>query len=176
MNRFFQTLHRYGGILFGGSSAEPAATIGRYVGPGMTVLAAGAGTEKILAMLESRIGRDGRLFIASFRKNTDYNATPVLALHGAGENAALPLDGPEMTADFAVCIGVAEVAPDNDRLFPQISAAMRPAGTLLIGEPVHRIRKRRFDGMVSAAEAAGFIGRPGPVLAGYHTALLVRTC
>ena len=131
---------------------------------------------KFLRAIECAVGKNCYLFTALQEEKKRGNTLPGLLPRRIHVDRSGNSGTPEATADLVIGIRMTGVVPAEAELIQEIHAVMRPAGTLMICEPVWRIRKRQFNGMLSVAEEQGFIGRPGPAVPGYHTALMVRTC
>ncbi|MBN1758876.1 MAG: hypothetical protein JW863_11190 [Chitinispirillaceae bacterium] len=161
---------------FGERMVDLSGVVTPFIRPGETVLVVGRAGRKFLRAIECAVGKNGYLFTALQEVKKRGSTRPVLLPRRIHVNSPGNSGTPEAIADLVICIRMTGVVPAEGELIQEIHAAMRPAGTLMICEPVWRIRKRQFNGMLSVAEEQGFIGRPGPAVPGYHTALMVRIC
>jgi hypothetical protein len=164
--------------------SDPGAIVGPFVRPGMVAVAIEPYPGFLSIPLAHRVGKEGGVVsVTLYRKSPSrlrrqvkrYGTNDFIDYHftSADQFSSGAFTKP---ADIAFCISAVHQVSDTKQLFCELYTALRPAGTLLIMESVWRMSAKRYQEIVTEAEEAGFIGRPGPDLRGQFSTLLVRLC
>jgi SAM-dependent methyltransferase len=163
---------------------NPDKITGSFVREGMTVLEIGPGMGFFTLPLARRAGTSGRVIavelqermLRSLRKRSKRAGLIGRIDCRKASESSLNIGDLDQEVDFAFAMAVIHEISDKRRLFREIYAVMRPAGTVLMADPCTRFPKKEFEKSIKVAEDIGFVGRPGPKVWHSWCALLVRTC
>jgi predicted methyltransferase len=164
--------------------SDPLGIVGSLVRPGMTVVAVEPYPGFLSRTLAELVGKEGSVISVTAYKGLPGRPVRQQKRCSGGDRIVFRFTPADLftigtladAADSAFCSSTLHRIPDTARLFGELHAALRPAGTLLITEPVHSMTGKKYGEVVTIAEDAGFIGRPGPEIRGTFSTLLVRLC
>ena len=162
---------------------NPKKVLGPFVGEGMVVVEPGCAMGYFTLPLARMVGTTGRVvavdiqpkMLASLEKRArKVGLIDRIDLRQAGPDS-LGIDDVAGTADFCTVIHMAHEVPDQDRLFNEISATLRPGGRAFLMEPGWHVTENEFALSLSAAAAAGLQRIESPDVQGDRKALFERT-
>lgn len=138
---------------------SPKRIVGRYIGPGDTVLDIGCGPGFFARPMAAMVGEEGRVIAADLQEEMlaeragREGLLDRIRLHRTGPGSpGLAGLGP---VDFALAFYVVHEVPDRERLLHEVAVALRPGGLMLLVEPKDEVTAAEFERTVRAAEAAG---------------------
>ena len=141
-----------------------------YVRPGMVSLDVGCGSGFFTRPLARLVGPAGTVFAVDVQQRMLDMLRRKAARQGLAERIETRLCRPDDLGlgdrghafDFALTFAMVHEVPDPAGLFGQLAWALKPDGTLYLGEPSGHVSSRAFDRTVEMVEAAGFklTGRP----------------
>jgi SAM-dependent methyltransferase len=76
--------------------------------------------------------------------------------------------------DVVVAFAVAHELPSTARFFAEAAAALKPGGTLLLGEPSGHVSTKEFEGELAEAAEAWLLLSARPKVWRSHAAVLVK--
>jgi len=146
---------------------NPEKILSGYIRPGMTVVDIGCGPGAFTLAMAEMVGAKGTVIATDVqsemlqyarKKGDRYGLNSRILWH---RNAPDSL-GIEQPADFVLSFHMVHEVPDQDRLFQEVFATLRPGGGYLVAEPVFHVSEPAFDRTLDAAVRAGFgiEGRP----------------
>jgi ubiquinone/menaquinone biosynthesis C-methylase UbiE len=162
---------------------NPKKILGPFVREGMVVLEPGCAMGYFSLPLARMVGPEGRVIavdiepkmLASLEKRAlKAGLVDRIEIRQAGPDS-FGIDDVAGTADFCTVIHMAHEVPDQDRLFREISAALKPGGQALLIEPGWHVTADEFELSLSAASAAGLRKIESPHVQGDRKALFERT-
>ena len=162
---------------------NPAKILGPFVRQGMVVLEPGCAMGYFTLPLATMVGPGGRVIAV------DIQPKMIAALENRARKAGLldridirraepdglGIDDLAQGVDFCGVIHMAHEVPDQDRLFTEISAALKPGGRVLLVEPGWHVTIDEFEISLAAAAAAGMRRVESVDVEGSHRALFERT-
>lgn len=161
---------------------DPGKILAPHVREGMTVLEPGPGMGFFTLELAKRVGPAGRVIAIDIQIKMLEKLKRRAARHGVLERIETRLAAPESMAigdlngkiDFAFAFAVIHELPPNAAVFPEIAAALKPGGRLLVAEPRGHVKAADFEAELAAAAQAGLTVIERPSIAGSHTALFKK--
>jgi ubiquinone/menaquinone biosynthesis C-methylase UbiE len=162
---------------------NPQEILGSFVREGMVVVEPGCAMGYFTLPLARMVGPTGRVvavdiqpkMLASLEKRArKVGLIDRIDLRQAGPDS-LGIDDVAGTADFCTVIHMAHEVPDQDRLFNEISATLRPGGRAFLMEPGWHVTENEFALSLSAAAATGLRRIESPDVQGDRKALFERT-
>jgi ubiquinone/menaquinone biosynthesis C-methylase UbiE len=159
---------------------DPEAIMRPYVGEGMHVLDVGCGMGFFSLPLAELAGETGKVICVDLqekmirgllRRAEKAGLSGRIDARVADQNS-LKLSDLAATIDFALLFALVHEVSDKERLFSEISAAMKPTGKVLLAEPAGHVSKTEFEKTVSLAQSAGFEGLQHPQIRRSHAVLL----
>jgi len=158
---------------------NPEQILGPYVQPGMTVMDFGCGMGMFSIALARLVGDGGRVIAMDLQQQMlDVMMKRAGAAGVADRIAAHRCERTSINIserfDFALAFYSAHEVPDLRRLLAEIHSCVRPAGTLLVVEPVGHVTARRFDSMLAWAAEIGWGVQERPPIRLSHAAVLVK--
>ncbi len=162
---------------------NPKKILGPFVREGMVVLEPGCAMGFFTLPLARMVGSDGKVIavdiqpemLASLEKRArKAGLIDRIDIREAGTEG-LGVEDVAQSADFCSLIHVAHEVPDQNRLFIEISATLKPGGKLLIIEPGSHVTEAEFALSLSAASAGGLRKIESPDVQGHRKALFERT-
>lgn len=148
-NRFRRWLH------------DPERILSPHVRPGMRVLDFGCGMGMFSIALARLVGDQGQVVAIDLQQRM----LDVLLKRAARANVARLIRahrcevdsiGFEGAVDFALAFYSVHEVPDQRRLLSEIGGCLRPAGRLLVVEPIRHVPAEAFQATVSIAGECGF--------------------
>ena len=149
---------------------DPEEMLGPYVRPGMVCLDVGGGSGFFTRPLARLVGPTGTVIAVDVQQRMLDMLRRKAARQGLLGRIETRLCQPEDLGlgdrdhafDFALTFAMAHEVPDPAGLFGQLAWALKPDGTLYVGEPSGHVSAQAFDRTVEIVTAAGFklIGRP----------------
>jgi ubiquinone/menaquinone biosynthesis C-methylase UbiE len=142
---------------------NPEKILGPFVRQGMVVLEPGCAMGYFTLQLARMVGAEGKIIAV------DIQPKMIATLENRARKAglidrmdirrarpdSLGIDDLAHTADFCSVIHMAHEVPDQDRLFNEIVAALKPGGRVFLMEPEWHVTKDEFELSLAAAAAAG---------------------
>ncbi len=148
----------------------------------MTVLDVGSGMGYFSLPMARYVGPKGRVVCVDLQEQMIAGLMRRAERAGLSGNIetricredSLGIDDLKGRVDFVLLFAVFHEVPDGERLFKEISRAMKRGALLLIAEPRGHVRKKEFDETLALAAGCGFevVERPEVKLS--HAALLRR--
>ena len=159
---------------------DPSKILSPYIHPGMTVLEPGPGMGFFTLALAQSVGDTG-LVVA-----VDIQLKMLAALERRAAKAGLrgrietrlvrpgSMEIPDLAGkvDFALVFAVVHEMPNEKSFFGELSASLKPGGTVLLVEPAGHVKTAKFEQELAAAGAAGLVPIDRPRLNRNHAALL----
>jgi len=161
---------------------NPQKILGPFVSEGMVVLEPGCAMGYFTLPLARMVGPEGRVIavdiqpkmLASLEKRArKAGLVDRIDIRQAGHES-LGIADVAGTADFCSVIHMAHEVPDLDRLFSEISAALKTGGRAYLMEPGWHVTAAEFELSLAAAAAAGLQRIDSPHVQGDRQALFER--
>lgn len=146
---------------------DPDRILGPYVRPGMTVVDFGCGMGLFAIAMAKLVGDAGRVIAVDLqprmlavlgRRARQAGVAERIRLHRCEPTSIGVTD----TIDFALAFYSAHEVPDRRALLREMHGFLRPAGALLVVEPVGHVTSRDFATTLAMAEEVGFVVRERP--------------
>jgi len=162
---------------------DPEKILARYVQQGMRVLDIGSGMGFFSLPMAAMVGENGcvicidlqdKMLSGLARRAQKAGLTDRIECRRSQDNSLMVVDF-DGTVDFALAFAMAHEVPDKDRLFREISAAVRQGGKLLLTEPRGHVSAGAFENTISIAEQYGFAVVDRPCIAFSRSAALEKT-
>ena len=162
---------------------NPKKILGPFVREGMVVLEPGCAMGYFTLPLARMVGPDGKVIAVDIqpemltvleRRASKAGLIDRIDIREAGSEG-LGIEDAAQSADFCSLVHVAHEVPDQNRLFSEISATLKPGGNLLIIEPGWHVTEAEFALTLSAASAGGLRKIESPAVQGDRKALFERT-
>lgn len=156
---------------------QPEKLLQPYIREGQTVADIGCGPGFFTIPLAEMVGPGGRVIAVDLqeamlvkvrRKAAKAGFEGRIILHKCGADS-LGLHEP---LDFALCFWMMHEVPSPEHLLKEIGALLKPGGMLLITEPRHHVRRKRFDATIASALKVGFTVSDTPKIRGSHAVLM----
>ena len=138
----------------------------RYVKPGDRVLDFGCGPGFFTREFAKRVGENGQVFSVDLQEEMLRIVREKMGAEGLlsrirthrcePDSINLPADL-NGTFDVAFTIFVVHEVPDQEKLFREIAALLKPGGILFYTEPLFVVSGREFRDNLALAEEAGFL-------------------
>ena len=159
---------------------NPFEILRPFVRPGMTVLDVGCAMGFFSLPMAELVGTSGKAVCVDMQEGM------LRALRRRAQKAgvaeciearrctadSLMLDDLAGAVDFALAFAVVHEVPDDERLYRDLAAALKPSAKLLMAEPRGHVPFRNFKASVERAEKTGFRTADAPVIRGSHAALM----
>jgi ubiquinone/menaquinone biosynthesis C-methylase UbiE len=146
---------------------NPEKMLGPYVEKGMTVLDVGCGMGFFSIGMAGLVGDEGCVIAA------DLQSQMLSTVKKRSENAGVadrirthkcePDDlGLRTVVDFVLTFWMVHEVPDTGSFFRQVHSCLKEGGKLLVAEPRFHVSAKRFEEIVTSAQAAGLglVGTP----------------
>ena len=143
---------------------NPTKMVGKYIKPGTIVADIGTGMGYMTLPMAKMVGVNGKVLgvdiqegmlakVMSIAKSQklDDRIEPIIC-----KQNSLMLNEYEDTIGFALMFMMVHEVSDKQKLFADISGAMKVGGLLLIAEPKVHVGQKNFDETVAIALKAGF--------------------
>ena len=141
---------------------DPREILAPYIEEGMTVLDLGCGPGFFSIEMAGMVGKSGRVIAVDLQegmlnklkdkiRGTEFEER--IILHKCEKDRI----GVSLKVDFALAFYMVHEVPDKQLLFDEMASIIRPAGKVLIVEPVLHVSKKSFDETVRKAQNAGFV-------------------
>lgn len=161
---------------------NPHTLLSPLVKAGMTVLEVGPGMGFFSLPIASMVGPGGQVICV------DVQEKMLLALQRRAKAAAvaerivtrictsesLCLDDYQGQIDFALAFAVVHEVPHPDRLFADLSRALKPGALCLVAEPRGHVSSRDFEKSLAIADEYGLHRAGSPVITWSRAALLKK--
>jgi ubiquinone/menaquinone biosynthesis C-methylase UbiE len=160
---------------------NPGKILGPHVKPGMTVMDFGCGMGLFSIAMAKLVGQEGKVIAVDLQQKM----LDVLAKRAGKAGMADRIEthrceadaiGLAEPVDFALAFYSAHEVPDPRRLLLEIQGYLRPAGKLLVVEPIGHVTRKSFEAMLSLAEEIGFRLQARPRVRLSRAAALVKGC
>jgi ubiquinone/menaquinone biosynthesis C-methylase UbiE len=159
---------------------NPAKIIAPYVREGMTVLEPGPGMGFFTLELARRAGESGRVVAVDIQPKMLAALRRRAAKAGLGRRVEMRLARAESMGiadlagrvDFVLAFAVVHEMPDAGVFFRELSAALRPGGSVLLVEPGGHVKAEDFAQELAAAAQAGLGLTDHPKVGSSHAAVL----
>jgi ubiquinone/menaquinone biosynthesis C-methylase UbiE len=143
---------------------HPEAMFKPYVRPGMVSLDVGCGSGFFTRPLARLVGPTGTVVAVDVQQRMLDMLRRRAARQGLAERIETRLCRPDDLGlgdrdhafDFALTFAMVHEVPDPAGLFSQLAWALKPDGTLYVGEPSGRVSVKAFERTIEIVEAAGF--------------------
>jgi ubiquinone/menaquinone biosynthesis C-methylase UbiE len=156
---------------------NPRKILGPYVKEGMTALDVGCGPGFFSVDMACMVGDSGRVIACDLQegmlqiirdkiRGTDLEER--VTLHKCEEKSVGVTD----PVDFVLLFYTAHEVPDEEALFDELAAIVKPGGRILLVEPPFHIPKAVFAKTVGRAQDAGFSEVERPKMFLGHAVLL----
>jgi len=158
---------------------NPEQILGPWVQPGMTALDFGCGMGFFSIAMAWLVGPRGRVIAVDLQQQmldvlmkraSASGVAERITVHRC-ERTSMNIAAP---CDFALAFYSAHEAPDFRRLLGELHCCVRPAGQLLLVEPIGHVTARRFGRMLTQAEEIGWVVHDRPRVRLSHAAVLAR--
>ncbi len=161
---------------------NPLTLLRPYVAEGMTVLEPGPGMGFFTLDLARLVGPSGRVVAVELQPKMLEALRRRAGRAGLAERLELRLAQPETLGvedlagkvDVVVAFALVHELPSAARFFAEASAALRPGGRLLLGEPSGHVSAEELEEELVAASDAGLLVAARPEVWRSHAAVLVK--
>lgn len=158
---------------------DPAAILGPFVSPGMTVADIGCGPGYFTVPLAGLVGDRGRVIAVDLQEKMLMRTRRAAERAGIADriifhHAAAEAIGITERVDFALAFWMVHEVPDQERFLTQIAGTLAPGGRLLVVEPRLHVSGRKYEAMLGAAVRAGLRVTAGAAVSLSRGALLGR--
>lgn len=158
---------------------NPEKILAGHITPGMTAVDIGCGPGNFTRAMAAMAGEKGHVIAFDIQADMLRYAQEKCERAGFGKritwHQCLPDSlGITVKADFALSFYMVHEVPDQDRLFREVSALLRPGGRYLVVEPVFHVTDEAFGETLRAAARAGFVTVGQPALPVSRTVLLEK--
>ncbi|THB65025.1 MAG: class I SAM-dependent methyltransferase [Desulfovibrio sp.] len=140
---------------------NPAAILGPYVSPGMTVLDVGCGMGFFSLGMARLVGESGNVYSVDLQdkmlarvKNRAQakGLDSIIETHRCAEDSI----GLDVKVDFALGFWMVHETPDISAFFREMHAMLNPGGHMLVAEPRIHVSRRFVTNEQALAKEAGF--------------------
>lgn len=161
---------------------NPETILAPYVAQGMKVLDIGCALGFFSFPLAKMVGQDGKVICVDIQekmiRSLEKRARK-LGLLDRIETRVCPTDSLRLEnldggIDFALAFAVVHEILKPSVLFSEIYKALKPAGRLLIAEPIQRVSKRNFEDSIHTVQRCGFEIMERPHIRSTRAVLLQR--
>jgi ubiquinone/menaquinone biosynthesis C-methylase UbiE len=161
---------------------NPKRILEPFVREGMTVLEPGCAMGFFTLPMARMVGSEGRVIAVDIQPKMLESLEKRARKAGLRDRIDIRRAGPDSfgieeaagTVDFCTVIHMAHEVPDQDRLFQEIFAALKPGGRAFLMEPGWHVTEEEFGVSLSAAAAAGLRRIDSPHVQGARKALFER--
>jgi ubiquinone/menaquinone biosynthesis C-methylase UbiE len=158
---------------------NPEKVLQGHILSGMTAVDIGCGPGNFTRAMAAMAGENGHVMALDIQADMLRYAQEKCERAGSGAritwHQCLPDSlGITTKADFALSFYMVHEVPDQDRLFREVSALLRPGGRYLVVEPVFHVTDEAFRETLRAAARAGFVTVGQPALSLSRTVLLEK--
>jgi SAM-dependent methyltransferase len=161
---------------------DPGAVVGPFVAEGITALEPGPGMGFFTLELARRVGPKGRVIAIDLQPKMLEGLVRRARKAGLADRVEtrqrkgdhLGVEDLRGRVDFALAFAMVHEVPRPDILLLDLCEALKPAGRLLIAEPIGHVRDQAFEVTLRGARDAGFAVESRPPIRRSHTAVLVR--
>jgi ubiquinone/menaquinone biosynthesis C-methylase UbiE len=146
---------------------NPKKILSPYISEGMTVLDLGCGPGVFTTEIAKMVSDSGKVIAADLQEGMlekvrqKIRGTELekrITLHKCESDKT----GVTENVDFVLCFYMIHEVPDQDKLFEELKSILKPAGKVLIIEPIFHVTKTLFEKMISRARGIGFDIINGP--------------
>jgi len=142
---------------------NPEELLAPYVREGMTVLEPGPGMGFFTLPMARLVGASGRIVAVDIQTKMLDGLQRRAAKAGLAhriearlaQSDSLGIGDLKCAMDFVLAFAMVHEMPSADAFFLQASAALKPAGLLLLAEPAGHVKPEGFQKELEAARAAG---------------------
>lgn len=140
---------------------NPEKILAGHIKPGMTAVDVGCGPGNFTRAMAAMAGESGSVIAIDLQQEMLRHAQEKCK----NNRSAAPITwhqceadtlGIAASADFVLSFYMVHEVPDQDRLFREVYALLRPGGKYLVIEPVFHVTSKAFEGTRTAAKRAGF--------------------
>ena len=161
---------------------DPRAILSPWVKDGMTVLEPGPGMGFFTLELARLVGPRGRVVAVDLQPRMLAGLTRRAGKAGLIErletrqapSRGLGVGDLAARVDFALAFAMVHEVEDQDLLFAELSAALKPGGALLLAEPAGHVREVDFAATLTRADRAGLHPASRPTIWRSHAAVLIK--
>ena len=162
---------------------DPAKILRPYVREGMTVLDMGSAMGFFSIPLAQMVGAKGRVVCVDMQPKMLATLEKRARKAGVGERIAARLCSADSlgisdlngNVDFALAFAVVHEVPDQERLFAELAAVLKPPGTLLVAEPRGHVPEADFQQTLAEAARHGLAVAETPRIAQSRSVLLKKS-
>lgn len=158
---------------------NPRKILDPYIQEGMTVLDLGCGPGYFTIDIAQMVGKSGRVIAADLQQGmlqklknkiqgTEFEQR--IALHQCAEGRI----GLSEHVDFILAFYMLHEIPDQEALFNEMGAILKPKGQIFVVEPPFHVSKTGFEETIRKAQGAGFIPVQRPKIFLSKTVILKR--
>ncbi|HUM06926.1 MAG TPA: class I SAM-dependent methyltransferase [Terriglobales bacterium] len=161
---------------------DPAAIVGPYVKPGMTVLEPGPGMGFFTVELARQVGAEGKVVAVDIGPRMIATLKRRMAKAGllnrtdarVSQAGSMGLGDLRGRIDFTLAFYMVHEMPSASRFFQEAAECTKPGGTLLLAEPPGHVKQEIFEAELQQAAKAGFAIIERPKIRGSLAALLMK--
>ena len=160
---------------------NPHTILSPHLSPGKTAMDLGCGPGYFTTEMARLVGPEGRVLAVDLQQRMLDRLATQLHNTELGDRVIPHRCDPtdlklpsKASLDFILAFYMIHEVPDQDRLFRQLAAALKPGGCLLMVEPFFHVTARAVSNSLNHAKQAGLLVRKGPAMRLQHTAVLTR--
>ena len=160
---------------------NPHTILSPHVCPGMAAMDLGCGPGYFTLEMARLAGPQGRVLAVDLQQGMLDRLTTKLHNTELADRVIPHRCGPTdlklpstASLDFILAFYMIHEVPDQDRLFRQLAAALKPGGKLLMVEPFFHVTAREVRDSLKFAKQAGLLVWEGPAMRLQHTTILTR--
>ncbi len=161
---------------------DPGKVVGPHVRAGMRVLEPGPGMGFFTLEMARRVREQGRVvavdiqpkMLASLRRRAVRAGLDRQIETRLAQAASLGIDDLAGTVDFALAFAMVHELPDAAGFFREVSAALKPGGTMLLAEPAGHVTDADFEAELKLAAEAGLHVTAQPEIARSRAVVLKK--
>jgi ubiquinone/menaquinone biosynthesis C-methylase UbiE len=143
---------------------KPETILEPYIKPGMTALDVGPGMGYFTLPMARMVGDSGRVvcvdvqerMLKSLMRRARRAGLEKQIVTRVASADSLGITDYAGQIDFVLAFAVVHEVPNQENLFREIHAAMKPGAQLLISEPTGHVTKESFEEMLAITKRVGF--------------------